>query len=448
MMSHRNENKAQTVNTLDDLAGPCPVEMPDTRFMSETALQAFFVHAPLPVILLDEDGGVLLANRAFAPPGQKPQGRQAIGAALGCVRAIADKNAPDLCGHTEGCRECDLRQLVRDTLDNARHHWREPAALRIGEDKATRLHLLVSSVPVWVAGEPRVLVYLEDVSELERMRAITEQFNRELEKKVDARTSEVRQLLEQKEAFVNQLGHDLRTPLTPLVALLPLLKQRLSDPKVLEMIEVIQNNADYMWDLVSKTLDLIRADCPQSRLNFQAVNLKDQVNQAVKDISPLIEKKQIDVRLNVPESLHVRADPLEFREVLANLLGNAVKFMSTGGQLTVTGRRDGHEVQVAVKDTGIGMLTRQLAHVFEEFYKADESRHDRRSPGLGLSICKRIIENHNGHIWAESEGLGKGSTFLFTLPAWSEPHALGGNGPDEIHRNSSPTLVPVREVEP
>jgi signal transduction histidine kinase len=82
----------------------------------------------------------------------------------------------------------------------------------------------------------------------------------------------------------------------------------------------------------------------------------------------------------------------------------------------INAKQDDTSVVVSIKDTGIGMSDQQLKKIFNEFYKADSSRHDFDSSGLGLSICKRIVEKHNGKIWAESEGLGKGSTFYFTVP--------------------------------
>ena len=104
-------------------------------------------------------------------------------------------------------------------------------------------------------------------------------------------------------------------------------------------------------------------------------------------------------------------------ELLDNIINNAIKYTPGGGKITVKARKLNGEVEVSIHDTGIGMTKEQIKHIFEEFYKADKSRHDVDSSGLGLSICKKIVEGHGGRIWAESPGLGKGSTFYFTLPA-------------------------------
>jgi two-component system sensor histidine kinase VicK len=103
-------------------------------------------------------------------------------------------------------------------------------------------------------------------------------------------------------------------------------------------------------------------------------------------------------------------------ELFDNLIGNSVKYSPDGGTITIDAKQDKDFVTVSIKDTGKGMTEEQLSHMFDEFYKADEARHDFDSSGLGLPICKRIVEKQSGKIWAESQGEGKGTTMFFTLP--------------------------------
>ena len=127
-----------------------------------------------------------------------------------------------------------------------------------------------------------------------------------------------------------------------------------------------------------------------------------------------IEQAQMRVVEQIPARLGVIADPLLLREVLQNLILNAVRFAEGGGTVTVasgpTRAGDDGMVVFSVTDDGAGMTGEELSHAFEEFYKADPPRHDRYSPGLGLSICKRIVESHGGRIWLESGGPGLGTT--------------------------------------
>jgi len=106
---------------------------------------------------------------------------------------------------------------------------------------------------------------------------------------------------------------------------------------------------------------------------------------------------------------------MQFEELLTNLLNNAVKFSTDPGSIHVAVQEAEDMVTISIADTGIGMSKEQLSQVFDEFYKADPSRHDFDSSGLGMSIAKRIVEKHGGRIWAESLGPGKGSTFYFTI---------------------------------
>jgi signal transduction histidine kinase len=117
------------------------------------------------------------------------------------------------------------------------------------------------------------------------------------------------------------------------------------------------------------------------------------------------------------DELFINADKLKIHELFNNILNNAVKYSNGKGIITIHGTHEHDHVLFSVKDTGIGMNDEQLSHIFDEFYKADPSRHDFDSSGLGMSIAKRIVEKHGGSIWAKSKGIGKGSTFYFTLPA-------------------------------
>jgi signal transduction histidine kinase len=240
--------------------------------------------------------------------------------------------------------------------------------------------------------------------------------NKSLEERVATRTAEVEHLLKQKDEFVAQLGHDLKTPLTPLVGLLPLVKNREQDPQLKEMLGVAIDNVQYMRDLIVKTLELARLNTPGIEFALHKTNLLEQVMRVVDSRKMIIDEKDITVRSEIDEGIAVKADKLRLQEVIDNLIANAVKYTPSGGSVTLDAKRHDGVVTVSVSDTGIGMTQDQLELAFEPFYKADQSRHDLHSSGLGLSICKRIVEKHGGLIWAESPGEGKGSTLHFTIP--------------------------------
>ncbi len=240
--------------------------------------------------------------------------------------------------------------------------------------------------------------------------------NRDLEKKVKERTTDVEKLLKQKDEFVSQLGHDLKTPLTPLNILIPVVKEKEQDPKLKELLTVIFNNVQYMKNLVIKTLELAQLNSPNTNFEFEDVSLSEQVANILDMEKILNHGKNVVFENNIPKNIVVKADSIQIKELFNNLISNAMKYSQEDTvKITFDATQKDDSIVVSVKDTGIGLESHQIPHIFDEFYKVDYSRHDLQSTGLGLSICKRIIEKHGGRIWVESPGKGQGSTFFFTL---------------------------------
>ncbi|MDY6931234.1 MAG: PAS domain-containing sensor histidine kinase [Halobacteriota archaeon] len=253
--------------------------------------------------------------------------------------------------------------------------------------------------------------------ELKIMRDKLIELNIHLEQMVEERTSEIENLLRQKDAFVSQLGHDLKSPLTPLMVMLPMILDRESDPELRNLVKTAIENATYMKNLVIKTLTLARLNSPNAELNMEDTDLYYDVNNLIKARRTVFESNCMEIENNVKVETIVRADKLRLEELFDNLLTNAIKYRNgDSGKLMIDVENgDNGFVTVSVKDTGIGMDSEELKRAFDEFYKVDDSRHDLNSSGLGLTICKRIVERHGGKIWAESPGKGKGTTFYFTL---------------------------------
>ena len=224
-------------------------------------------------------------------------------------------------------------------------------------------------------------------------------------------------LLTQKDEFIGQLGHDLKNPLQPLVGLLPMLIEKEEDPKIKEALEVMNKNVEYMRDLIFDTLKLAKLRSANIKFDIEDVKLYDQVEDVVESQKLLLKENNIKVENKVDKKLIVQADKLRISEVLKNLLTNSVKYIHEKKGKIIFDAKPGEKntVIVSITDTGIGMKKEQLKKVFDEFYKADEFSSDYYSTGLGLSICKRIIDKHGGKIWVDSEGPGKGTTFYFTV---------------------------------
>lgn len=246
----------------------------------------------------------------------------------------------------------------------------------------------------------------------EELRTLKEEF----EQKVSERTAEIEKLLKHKDEFIAQLGHDLKSPLTPLVGLLPIVKEQVKDPKLKRLLEVSIRNVKYMRDLVVKTLELERLNSSKTVFNNSDINLLETVNSIIENKQLIFRERKINIENNINKKIMVRANNVQLGELFDNLITNAVKFTPQDGTITIDAKKVKDFVTVSIDDTGIGMTKEQINRIFAEFCKVDPARHDLDSSGLGLSICKRIVEKHGGRIWAESPGLGKGTTFYFTIP--------------------------------
>jgi signal transduction histidine kinase len=244
-------------------------------------------------------------------------------------------------------------------------------------------------------------------SDLDKSRSEIEQYSFRLEG-----------LIAQKDQFINQLGHDLRSPLNPLLNLMPLIKT--DDPESKDRIEIINRNVDYMKNLVFKTLEFARLNSPKIEFFIDDTNLLDEVNNTINQNKILFEENNFNIINKIDEHIMVKADKLQLAELFNNLFSNAVKYSDNGGNIIIDAYENKDFVTVSVKDSGIGLTQREIEKIFNEFYKVDESRHDFKSTGLGLPICKRIVEKHGGKIWVESSGENKGSTFYFTIPIGSK----------------------------
>ena len=242
--------------------------------------------------------------------------------------------------------------------------------------------------------------------ELKKSRDKIEDYNRILEK-----------LLDQKDEFIGQLGHDLKNPMQPLVGLLPILIENEKDPDNKEMLEVMHSNVEYMQDLIFDTLKLAKLRSDNIDFDYEKIDLKKLSDQVVNSQKTMFKEKNIKIVNNIKEGIMVYADRLRLSEVFKNLINNSVKYTKdSGGKIILDAKKQNQGfVKISIRDTGIGMTKDQIKKVFDEFYKADRQTSDYHSTGLGLAICKRIVEKHGGKIRVESKGPDKGSTFYFTI---------------------------------
>jgi two-component system phosphate regulon sensor histidine kinase PhoR len=222
--------------------------------------------------------------------------------------------------------------------------------------------------------------------------------------------------------FVSNISHELRTPLASIKALVDTLRDgAMSDPPAAEhFLGRMEIEVDSMTQMVQELLELSRIESGQAPLRLFPARLSVLVEPAVERLRPQAARAGITLTVVLPDELpQVMVDADRIRQVVINLVHNAIKFTPAGGYITVTARAVHDGVVVSVADTGIGIPAEDLARIFERFYKADRARSG-GGTGLGLAIAKHTIQAHNGRLWVESTE-GKGSTFSFTLPPVNIP---------------------------
>ena len=232
---------------------------------------------------------------------------------------------------------------------------------------------------------------------------------------VDRANIQLEEMIRQKDLFLVRLGHDLKTPITPLVTLLPLVRDREQDAKQKELLDVAVENINTLKDLVIKSLKLARVKSSKE-LKLEEFGLKEETDKVLRKREQYVDEQNLKISNRIERDIMVRADRVEFEELMYNLVSNGIKYSLPASAIHIEAEPEGEYIRISVIDTGVGLTESQVKHVFDEFYKVDESRHELDSSGLGLSICKNIVKNHGGEIRAMSEGLGKGTTISFTLP--------------------------------
>ncbi|MEN9937187.1 MAG: hypothetical protein RLZZ387_3766 [Chloroflexota bacterium] len=295
----------------------------------------------------------------------------------------------------------------------------------------------------------------------------------DLERQVARRTAELRAALERaqnadrlKGQFLAAISHELRTPLNAIIGFSTVMLDELDGPISAlqrEDLKTINRNGRFLLHLINDLLDLARIEAGRLELDPQPVDVRDLVGEVAETVQGLLHHKSVQLRLSLPPRLpRAFADASKTRQVLLNLLANAVKFTDEG-VITVsaqcvamagdTGLPNGHArsvvardgrrvtpyIAVTVRDTGVGIAPEDLPLIFEEFHQVRDLQHERRGTGLGLAISRKLIQAHGGRMWVESSP-GQGSSFTFTLPCALE---LAAGGTDEHDTRPLETIVDV-----
>jgi len=259
----------------------------------------------------------------------------------------------------------------------------------------------------------------------QKARADLQQLNRDLEQRIDERTAELTRLNAElaeanraKDVFLATLSHELRTPLTPVVGWIKLLRSGTLDEKsVSQALDAIERNAWLQSRLIDDLLDTSRIATGKLHFEPKPTDLNVVVKAAVDTVRNSAVVRNIDLSVSLhPASLVVMGEPVRLQQIAWNLVSNAIKFTDPGGKVIITTGLNGTQSYLTVVDTGVGIESEFLPHVFDRFRQADGSTSRRHGGlGLGLAIADALAKMHGGQLEAQSDGVGQGATFTLRV---------------------------------
>jgi signal transduction histidine kinase len=277
--------------------------------------------------------------------------------------------------------------------------------------------------------EANTTLQAEKTRELEALNATLQRANAELERANRSLQSEVaeraraEQALKEadrhKDEFLAMLAHELRNPLAPILNAVQLMRMRpVTDPQLNWSRDVIERQLSHLTRLVDDLLDVARITRGKINLSREPIELGTLIARAVEIVQPLIQERGHQFTSEIPDgTLRVDADPLRLTQAFGNVLGNAAKYTERGGRISLSVCRQGAEVEIRVRDNGIGIPPEVLPRIFDLFTQLDRrSDHPHSGLGIGLALVRRLLQMHGGTITADSEGAGLGSEFVIRLP--------------------------------
>ena len=295
----------------------------------------------------------------------------------------------------------------------------------------------------------------KEVAQRQKAEAALREINNELEARVEARTTALRQARDAaeqahraKDDFLAALSHELRTPLSPVLLLASEAESNPAfSPEARNQFATIRKNVELEARLIDDLLDLTRITRNKLPLDLKPRRAHEILSDAIATVRGEIEHKQIALHLDLAASADtVTGDNVRLQQVFWNILKNAVKFTPPAGSITVTTRNPpgSGKIVLAIRDTGIGLTAEEIARVFDAFSQGDHAigsgSHRFGGLGLGLTIARSLIEHHGGSISAASEGLNRGATFTIELPVTTE--AVAAPEPASAASGPAPALAP------
>jgi len=235
------------------------------------------------------------------------------------------------------------------------------------------------------------------------------------------------ELNEMRKEFIDRASHELKTPITTVYGayqLLDILHKDNFNPEQLELLEMASIGTKRIKKLVDDLLDVSMLESNTFKVSKSKCNLSDIIIACIKEMKYFSNKRNHEIDIDILPELYMNIDESRMELVFTNLISNAIKYTPSNGKIQIKMQSDGKFAQIKIRDSGVGLSSEEIKHLFKKFSTIESSLKkdldmDLGSTGLGLFLSKSIIELHEGEIWAESEGKGKGSTFIVKIPLGS-----------------------------
>jgi two-component system CheB/CheR fusion protein len=272
-----------------------------------------------------------------------------------------------------------------------------------------------------VLGKKRIiLLAIEDITERREIETGLEKAHEELK----ALAAELKRTARVKSEFLANMSHELRTPLNSINGFSEVLFDETFGPlnaKQKQYVNNVLTSGKHLLLLINQILDMAKVEAGKMKLALSIISMKTLLNDISMLVADMVSKKKIEMQLEISSDLpDIEADELKVKEIIYNLVSNAVKFTPEGGKIGMRAKKIGSEIEVVVWDTGVGIAAENMGKIFEGFFRVD-TPYSRvtEGTGLGLPLSKKLVELHGGKFAVESEGLGKGTLVRFTLPVIS-----------------------------
>ena len=369
--------------------------------------------------VLDKDGNILQVNKVA----MDAYGKDIIGKKCFCVYK----------GRDTVCDNCPTMKSIETLSPATAEHY----------IKRDNKHVSIASYPILDSeGKLKsVIKIVRDISEQKKLEQDLQKYTTNLEKIIEERTSdlklinkeleqrnldigkaneELRSLDKMKDTMIRDVSHELKSPVAQVKMAIDLWnievnKESIDRAKEQRLNQIINDNILRLQKTIQSILALSVLEAGRAEYEKEKLNIVELINQTAEGLKLIAEKKNLSLVTKVPDRLpEVLGDKQEITRVISNLIDNAIKY-SESGEIVVTALRRIKEIEISVKDNGIGIsLPKEERHkLFDRFFQ-EKARSD--GAGVGLAICKKIVEGHGGKIWIESDGRGRGSTFKFSLP--------------------------------